>query len=325
METDRIRRGAPVTGEGGLQGVVVRSTGSWHDVRVNNTIIPSRIRGKFRLAEQAATHPLAVGDRVSVHLNQDQTGVISEIHPRRNRLSRRAAGRRVGVEHVLAANLDAAWVIQSVRIPGPNAGFVDRFLVMAGQNGLPAGIVLNKIDLLDDHLRSDIESFVALYTGIGYPVLMTSAVSGEGLDRLREALAGQTVVLTGPSGAGKTTILNALAPELDLATGAVSERTNKGRHTTTFPSLHPLPEGGFVVDTPGIREYGLFDVTPAELSHLFVEFEPFLSECRFPNCTHDHEPDCAVRDAVDAGVISESRYRSYLNMLDSLSGRDTGR
>ncbi|MEZ4700319.1 MAG: ribosome small subunit-dependent GTPase A [Rhodothermales bacterium] len=323
MEADRKRRDEEPAET--VEGIVVRSTGSWHDVRVDDTIVPARMRGKFRLSDKEATNPLAVGDRVTLQMNPDQTGSISAIHPRRNRLSRRAAGRRVGIEHVLAANIDAAWVIQAVRMPAPNPGFVDRFLVMAEYHHLPAGIVLNKIDLLRPEDEEAVDAFEAIYTDIGYPVLRTSAVSGVGMETLREALAGKTNVLTGPSGAGKSTLLNALAPELALATGAVSERTNKGRHTTTFPSLHPLPEGGYVVDTPGIREYGLYDVEAGELSHYFVEFRPYLDECHFPNCTHDHEPACAVRDAVDAGEIHPSRYRSYLNMLDSYAGADTGR
>lgn len=308
-----------------VEGVVVRSTGSWHDVRIDEAVIPSRIPGKFRLAGKGETNPLAVGDRVTIQINADQTGSIAAIHPRRNRLSRRAAGRRVGVEQVLAANVDAAWVIQAVQMPAPNPGFIDRFLVMAEYHQVPAGIVFNKIDLLDDEVMEEIEALEVLYTANGYAVIRTSAVTGEGIEELRMALAGQINVLTGPSGAGKSTLLNTLAPELTLATGAVSERTNKGKHTTTFPSLHPLPGGGYVVDTPGIREYGLIDVAAGELSHYFVEFRPYLDACHFPNCTHDHEPECAVRDAVDAGAIHALRYRGYLNMLDSFAGRDTGR
>ncbi|MDZ4701588.1 MAG: ribosome small subunit-dependent GTPase A [Rhodothermales bacterium] len=308
-----------------VEGIVVRSTGSWHDVRVDGTIIPARIPGKFRLANKAATNPLAVGDRVSMQLNRDNTGSISVIHPRRNRLSRRAAGRRIGIEHVLAANLDAAWVIQAVRRPMPNAGFVDRFLVMAEYNHLVAGIVLNKIDLMEPGDEESLATFSEIYTSIGYTVLRTSAVTGDGLDALRSELTGKTTVMTGPSGAGKSTLLNALSPGLQLVTGAVSDRTNKGKHTTTFPSLHPLPGGGYVVDTPGIREYGLYDIEPDDLCHYFPEFEPYLDDCHFPNCTHDHEPSCAVRDAADTEQIHPSRYLSYLKMLDSLDGEDTGR
>ncbi len=308
-----------------VEGIVVRSTGSWHDVRVDGTIIPARIPGKFRLADASSTNPLAVGDRVSMHLNKDNTGSIAIIHPRRNRLSRRAAGRRIGVEHVLAANLDAAWVIQAVRQPAPNAGFVDRFLVMAEYNHLSAGIVLNKIDLLDPDDEEAIEAFAEIYRSIGYTVLRTSAVTEEGLEALRAELTGKTAVMTGPSGAGKSTLLNTLSPGLQLVTGPVSERTNKGKHTTTFPSLHPLPDGGYVVDTPGIREYGLYDIEADDLCHYFPEFEPYLDDCHFPNCTHDHEPSCAVRDAADEERIHPSRYLSYLKMLDSLDGEDTGR
>lgn len=302
-----------------LDGIVIRSTGSWYDVRVDDgRMVPAKVRGKFRLAEGSATNPVAVGDRVTLLLNADDTGWITDIHPRGNKLSRRAAGRRVGREHVLVANIDRAWVVQSVRLPKPNPGFVDRFLVMAEANDIPAGLVLNKVDLLAPDDEADIDALASLYRSLDYPVLLTSAEDGAGMNDLMEALRDRVSVVAGPSGVGKSTLLNRVEPTLDLRTAEVSQKTRKGRHTTTNAALYPLAFGGYVVDTPGIREFGLIDLDAAELGHCFVEFRPHAGACYFPNCTHDHEPDCAVKAAVEAGVISEQRYRSYLNMLDSL-------
>lgn len=308
-------------------GVVIRSTGSWYDVMVGDELVPSKIRGRFRLSEEDVTNPVAVGDRVRVRISPDRTGLIVEIHERKSKLSRRAAGRRVGREHVIVANVDRVWTIQSVRLPSPNPGFIDRVLAVAEAHEIDAGIVVNKIDLLENRDRDRIEELRDLYAGLQYPVLMTSAETGEGLEELRQALTGQTNVLTGPSGVGKSSILNAIEPELALPTAEVSEKTRKGRHTTTTVSLFPLSGGGFIVDTPGIREFGLLNIEPWELSHFFIEFRPHIESCRFPTCTHDHEPGCGVKKAVESGEISEQRYQSYLNILDSinLGERDVGR
>lgn len=309
------------------EGTIIRSTGSWYEVQVADRVIPSKVRGKFRLGDQDATNPVAVGDVVTIRLNADDTGFITEIHPRRSKLSRRAAGRRVGMEQIIVANLDAVWSVQAVRMPRLNPAFVDRVLVVAEANELEAGIIFNKVDLLDAEEREDVEALADLYRGLGYPVLLTSAKTGEGTDALRGALAGRTSTVTGPSGVGKSALLNAVEPGLSLRTGTVSEKTRKGRHTTTFASLFPLSFGGYIVDTPGIREFGLMGIEDWELSHFFVEFRPYLEECRFPTCTHDHEPGCAVKEAVEQEEITEVRYVSYLNILHSirLGEQDVGR
>ncbi len=310
-----------------LEGTVIRATGSWFDVQADGRVISSRIRGKFRLAGMNTTSPVVVGDRVKVRLNPDGTGLIVDVHPRRNELSRRAAGRRHSLRHVIAANIDFVWIVQAVHLPEPNPGFIDRVLVAAERYEIPAGLIINKIDLMTEEDRPPIDALERLYANLGYRVLRTSVVSGEGVDTLREALRGKTSVVTGPSGVGKSSLLNAIEPGLNIRTAPVSEKTGKGRHTTTYVALYPLSIGGFVVDTPGLREFGVTDLEPAELSHYFVEFRPYLSACRFPDCTHEHEPDCAVKAAVASGEISEERYYSYLNILHSLKlgKKDVGR
>ncbi len=310
-----------------LDGVVIRSTGSWYDVQVDDQVVPSKMRGKFRLEEQETTNPVAVGDRVTLRLNPDETGLITTIHERKNRLSRRAAGRRIGREQIIVANIDMVWIIQAVRLPRPNPGFIDRVLVTTEAHEIEAGLVINKIDLIRKKDRASLDFLHTLYTDLGYRVLLTSAKTGEGVEAFREALTGQTSVVTGPSGVGKSTLLNVVEPGLDLRTGEVSEKTRKGRHTTAHAALFPLSDGGFVVDTPGIREFGVLFLEPWELSHYFPEFLPHLEHCRFPTCTHDHEPDCAVIEAALDDVITEERYYSYLNILHSirLGEKDVGR
>ena len=327
MDVDNHTRGSTKDENTYLEGTVVSSTGSWYEVMSGERVIPSKVRGKFRLSGEGVTNPVAVGDVVTIRLAPDDTGLITEIHPRKNRLSRRAAGRKVGQEHVIAANVDKAWLIQSVRLPKINPGLVDRFLVIAGSFEIPAGIVFNKIDLMQEADRDAVEYLRDLYTSIGYEVLPMSAITGEGVYEFRKALIGQTSVLSGPSGVGKSTLLNAIEPGLNLKTGEVSEKTQKGRHTTTSVTLHPLTGGGFVIDTPGIREFGIVDLEPDELDYYFVEFRPYLSECHYPNCSHDHEPGCAVAAAVEEGKINEERYYSYLNILASLrlGEKDVGR
>ncbi|PEN13971.1 ribosome small subunit-dependent GTPase A [Longibacter salinarum] len=310
-----------------LDGVVTRSTGSWYEVQVGDRTIPSRVRGKFRLEQQEAdqTNPVAVGDRVTIRINEDDdTGFIIDIHERETKLSRRAAGRRAGQEHVIVANVDFAWAVQAVRMPKLNPGFIDRFLISADMFDVPAGIILNKIDLLDEADAEEIEDIAEMYDELGYPVLRTSATEETGIEDLRDRLENKISVVAGPSGAGKSSLLNAIEPGLDVETGEVSEKTEKGKHTTTFAELHPISGGGFIVDTPGIREFGILELHPADLAHFFVEFVPYLDDCKFQDCTHDHEPGCAVKDAVDRGEIHARRYESYLNILYSLQEGEEG-
>jgi ribosome biogenesis GTPase len=332
------------------EGTVIRSAGKWYEVHTSEGTVRSRVRGKFRLEDRNATNPIAVGDEVSLRMNEDGTGLITDIHPRRNKLSRRSAGPRPDEEHVLVANVDRAWEVQAVAEPGIDPAHVDRFLIMAQVHEIPAGLIVNKIDLLrdaesDPHadaraLRAELDRWTAIYRELGHPVLHTSAETGEGLETLREALRGGTNVFTGPSGVGKSTLLNRLEPDLDLRTGAVSPGSQRGRHTTTHAGLYPLSSGsseeaasteaaasrgdendadpGFVVDTPGVEGFGLVDVAPEELDWFFPEMRAYVPDCHFPDCTHDHEPRCAVQEAVADGAIFRERYESYLEILHQL-------
>ncbi len=307
------------------EGLVLRSTGSWYDVRSGDETVQARVRGKFRLEERDVTNPIAVGDRVTMRMGDDGTGLIVDLLPRHSKLSRRAAGRRANREHVLVANVDAAWCVQATKLPSFNPGFVDRFLVMAEAYGIPAGIIINKADLIETKEHADdLAYWHALYESLGYPVLLVSAEHGEGIEDFRAHLEGKTSVVAGPSGVGKSTLLNAVEPHLALRTGEVSQKTRKGKHTTTFAELLPIA-GGYVADTPGIREYGIWDMEPEELSGYFVEMPPYLDDCKFSPCTHDHEPGCAVKEAVENDEITPERYLSYLNILASLQGEDVGR
>ena len=314
-----------------MEGLILRSTGSRHEVLTEDGVISCTIRGKFRLQEEDATNPVVIGDRVVIQTNPDGSGVITERLERHGKLSRRAAGRKVGREHVIIANLDMAWVVQSVRKPRMNPGFIDRFLVMAEYRGIAAGIVLNKMDLMDERAEEYIGFFVELYSGLGYPMMFTSVEREEGIEDLRSAMQTGIHVLVGPSGVGKSSLLNALRPNLALRTGGISEATQKGKHTTTYAELLPIGDlrldGGFIGDTPGLREFGLVDIEAGELSHYFVEFRDHLDDCRFPNCTHDHEPGCRIKELVQDDILAVERYESYINMLRSiqLGDQDVGR
>ncbi len=323
-----VERGTnPESEERIVDGVVIRSPGSWYEVQVGLEIVRAQIRGKFRLNERLATNPIAVGDRVTLRIHsqdstQQQLALITKIHERKNRLVRRAAGRRPGLEHVIVANVDFAWAVQSILLPKLNPGFIDRFFVMAEYHDIKAGLIFNKVDLMSEAIRDAVESYRELYRSLGYTVLFTSTKSGHGIEELRELLSGQTTVLTGPSGVGKSSLINAIQPDLNVRTAEVSAKTRKGRHITSNATLYPLQSGGFLIDTPGLREFGIVDVKPEEVGHHFVEFRPYLNDCRFPNCTHDHEPDCAIIKNVEQGLIDEERWLSYINILASVKSGD---
>lgn len=302
------------------RGVVLEGTGGVWRVRTETgETIDASLRGRLkkepRPNDESAPRKLAVGDRVIVEPDEQGTvWAISEILPRTSQLGRREPGGRHG-ERVLAANVDQVVVVFAVARPEPHPGMLDRFLAIAEANDLPARIVANKIDLLGD---DEAHERFGMYERAGYPLHLTSVKQGRGLEELRASLAGRASVLTGPSGVGKSSLLNALYPGLGLRVGEVSEAVNKGRHTTVGGFLHPLPDGAYVVDTPGLREIGLWGVPSSAIEHCFPEIRALLGGCRFADCSHRAEPGCAVREAVARGEIAESRYASYLKLRAEL-------
>lgn len=298
-------------------GRVIQSTGKWYKVSLNGEIIDCRLPGKFRLNKKEVTNPIAVGDFVTVDTGEDGTGMITEISERNNYIPRQATHGRRG-EQILAANIDRAWVVQSILQPKFNQGFVDRFLVICEAYEISAGIIMNKMDLARKQDHKFVGELSKMYESIGYPLLATSIHQPQTAGRLLTELKNNTSAFIGPSGVGKTSLLNYLDPSLDLKVGEISSYSNKGKHTTTFARLIPLHAGGFIVDTPGIRELGLVQIEKEELSLYFPEMLEPRQNCRFYNCTHSHEPDCGVQKAFEEGKIDPERYHSYLNILESL-------
>lgn len=291
---------------------VVRATGSWYDVLHDGTPVRCRIRGKLRLKGVRSTNPVVVGDEVVCEADDGGDYVIADIVPRRNYVIRRASNLSKE-SHIIAANVDQALLMASLRSPETPTEFVDRFLVTCEAYKVPVTILLSKIDLQD---AEAVAEFRAVYEGAGYRVLEVSATEGRGVEAVRELLAGRTTLVSGNSGVGKSTLIQCIDPALDIRTGEISESHHKGRHTTTFSTMYSLAGGGAVIDTPGIKGFGLIDIDEAELWHYFPEMMRVAPACRFYNCTHTHEPGCAVAEAVKAGEIAWPRYESYLKILD---------
>ncbi len=304
-----------------LTGRIVQSTGSWYEVAVKENggrrIVNSRLPGRFRQDDREVTNPIAVGDYVEISINEDGTGSIEEIKERENYITRQATHGRQG-EQILAANIDQALVIQSVRKPKIKEGFIDRFLVTCEAYRLSPVIVINKMDLAGEKGQLYVDDLVELYESLGYRILTTSIEKTDSLTALKDQLRDQTSVFIGPSGVGKTSLLNEIDPDINRRVGDISDYSQKGKHTTTYAKLLPLHFGGYLVDTPGIREFGLVNIEPWELSLFFPEMMEPREQCKFNNCTHSHEPDCGVIEAFENGDIDAGRYRSYLQMLESL-------
>lgn len=301
-----------MTMEKRFSGVVMRSTGSWYDVMHDGERVQCRIRGRLRLRGVRSTNPVVVGDTVHCEAEADGEWVIAGIAPRRNYVIRRASNLSKE-SHIIAANIDQALLLVTLCSPATPMEFVDRFLVTCEAYKVPVAIVLSKTDLQDTEA---IAAFRAVYEGAGYRVLEVSAAEGTGVEEVRELLRGRTTLVAGNSGVGKSTLIQTIDPSLDIRTAEISESHHKGRHTTTFSTMYPLCGGGAVIDTPGIKGFGLIDIDDAELWHYFPEMMRLAPGCRFYNCTHTHEPGCAVEEAVRRGAMSWERYESYLKMLD---------
>lgn len=295
-----------------FSGVVVRATGSWYEVLAEGERLQCRIRGKLRLKGVRSTNPVVVGDRVMGITDEQGNHLIVDIEPRRNYVIRRASNLSKE-SHIIAANIDRALLMVTLRQPETALEFVDRFLVTCEAYKIPVVLLLSKSDLQDPEALA---AFRAIYEPIGYRVLEVSTATGEGVEQVRELLIGATTLLSGNSGVGKSTLVQAIDPTLDIRTGEISDSHHKGRHTTTFSTIYPLVEGGYVIDTPGIKGFGLIDIEEEELWHYFPEMMHYGQECRFYNCTHTHEPGCAVIAALEEGAIAEQRYESYLKMMD---------
>ncbi len=304
-----------------MQATVYKSTGSWYIVKADNgEILNARIKGVFKIDGITSTNPIAVGDKVAIEADteSERSVVIVKIIPRKNYIAR-ASPHNKNQHHIVASNLDQALLFATLKNPKTSPGFIDRFLVTAEAYHVPAVIIFNKTDL---HKNKEEEKFAELkriYSDIGYKVSGISLVNNQGLDEVKDLLHNKTTLISGHSGVGKSTFINSILPEKNLKTREVSGWSGKGMHTTTFAEMFDLAEGGAIIDTPGIREFALADMPKAELSHYFPEMRRVLPECKFNNCLHVNEPDCAVKNAVmHTGRVSPGRYISYINILDTL-------
>ena len=298
-----------------MKGLVVKNTGSWYTVRTDDgLLIESKIKGNFRLKGIRSTNPVAVGDRVTIVTNQEGTAFISEIEDRRNYIIRKSINLSKQ-SHILAANVDQAFLLVTVSRPETSTTFIDRFLASAEAYRVPVILLFNKTDLLDADMRRYQEMMIQLYETVGYTCHAISAETGMGLEQLRPLLNGKVTLLSGNSGVGKSTLINQLVPGANLRTAEISDAHNLGQHTTTFSEMIPVGDG-WLIDTPGIKGFGTFDMEPEELTGYFREIFHFSKDCRFSNCTHTHEPGCAVRQALEDHLIAQSRYQSYLSMLN---------
>jgi len=309
------------------KGLVIRSTGSWYSVKSDTgEILDCRIKGKFRMKGVRTTNPVAVGDRVEFELQHDETskegvtGIISALDPRRNYIIRKASNLSKESQ-IIAANVDEAYIVVTVNYPVTLPGFIDRYLISAMAYGIPAALIFNKLDLYNDKDYEKLEQYLQTYESIGYKCFQISAKKNFNIDPLRESLKGKINLFSGLSGVGKSSIINRIDPLLELKTGEISDHHQQGKHTTTFAEMFELNSGGYLIDTPGIRGFGVIDMEKTQISHYFPEMFNLLNQCRFFNCTHTHEPGCAVKAAVERGEIPATRYDSYLSLI----GEDNGR
>ena len=296
-----------------LEGTVISSTGSWYEVATERGTLNCRIRGRLRLKGVRSTNPVVVGDHVVVEPDGDSSAIV-DIIPRRNYVIRRASNLSKE-SHIIAANVDHALLLVTLHSPATPREFVDRFLVTCEAYKVPVTILLGKADLLEGEHQAEAEEFEAVYRDAGYDIIRLSSMEGRGVERVREFISGHTILLAGNSGVGKSTLIGTIAPDIEIRTGEISESHHKGKHTTTFSTMYRVGDG-YIIDTPGIKGFGLIDIDDKELCRYFPEMMRLAPDCRFYNCTHTHEPGCAVRSAVEEGRVAWSRYESYLKILD---------
>jgi ribosome biogenesis GTPase len=304
-----------------MKGLVIKSTGSWYQILSDTgKQVDCRIQGKFRMKDIKTTNPIAVGDRVEFELEPElETGVITHLEDRKNYIIRKSVNLSKQAQ-IIAANLDQAFLIVTLASPRTSLGFIDRFLVTAEAYDIPASIIFNKLDLFSEEGLEILASYEKIYTDLGYPCYHVSAKEGTHIEQIQALLQNKVTLISGHSGVGKSTLINAILPEAKVRTGAVSDWSDKGQHTTTFAEMYTLPFGGYLIDTPGIRELGIIDIEQQELGHFFPEIRGRMNDCRFHNCRHINEPGCAVLEAVENGEIEPSRYDSYLSIYH---GNDT--
>ncbi|MHA8067025.1 ribosome small subunit-dependent GTPase A [Aquirufa sp. ROCK2-A2] len=306
-----------------IKGLIIRSTGSWYEIRSESgKVFSGRLKGKFKLNGPKTSNPIAVGDWVMFFIEDEanQTVVIEEILPRTNYLIRKSV-HKTGQGQLLAANVDQAIFIMTYKFPKTSLGFLDRFLVTAEAFRIPVQIVFNKMDLLTEEEKDQVFEWAGLYQELGYGILFTSIPNNEGIDEFKEMFQGKVSLMSGHSGVGKSSLLNIVAPDLNIKTKAISDFAQKGVHTTTYATMWELGEKTYLIDSPGIKELGILEIEKDELAHYFPEMRALLGDCKFNNCMHLSEPGCVVRAAVDEGEIAVTRYMSYLSMLENDDNR----
>lgn len=299
-----------------MQGTVIKSSGSVYGVSaIDGSVIDCRVKGNFRLKGIRSTNPVAVGDNVIFDMREDGTAYIVDILERKNYIVRKASNLSKQ-SHILAANLDLCLLIVTISHPTTATTFIDRFLASAEAYRVPVVIIFNKTDLYDEQENEELEYLTALYESIGYRCLHTSAMENRGIEALKEMMQGKVSLFAGNSGVGKSSLVNALSPEIAAKVGEISKTHDTGMHTTTYTEMFEFMPGSYIVDTPGVKGFGTYDMETEEISHYFVEFFELSKDCRYGNCTHTHEPGCAVLEALERGEIAPSRYQSYLSMLE---------
>ncbi len=297
------------------KGLVIKSTGSWYSVKLlDGTIVPCRIKGKFRLQGIQTTNPVTVGDVVQIELQEDENGMIVKIEPRKNYIIRKSVNLSKKA-HIIASNIDLAFLVVTVNYPKTYLNFIDRFLVTAEAYHIPTVLIFNKIDLLSKTELEELETLIQIYSKIGYQCIKTSVEKNVNIEEVKTMMTHKTSVFSGNSGVGKSSLINLIDQSLNIKTSDISDSHNQGKHTTTFAEMHELKFGGHIIDTPGIKGLGIIDIEKEEIHHYFPEMRKRMNECKFNNCVHVNEPACAIKEALEQGEIADFRYENYLNLF----------